>query len=414
MNWSFNNLSTYFESFCAKRLSATESDPNTSHGHEFQGVKAFVNLFGKPEGGQKLSIPTRFVYLSDDNQLFENGILTFYDSRWNKPHRAAEYRLYYTDNAVTHAMFTDDSLIIAKDKKGEAVVVIAKCESQILSDVLWFFGLTQDIKSGRFNYIDEETLNATSIPQSLTWLLNVLGIEEIQTSDYLEEMQERFGNKFPDTCTFSEFARSKSNYLHATDASADDVLYDWYNTEDYLFKIFEEKMLEARIKEGFTPDSFIKYALSVLNRRKSRAGQSLENHLSQLFDDHNLLYSRTPVTEAKSKPDFLFPNIKAYKDLSTPAELLHMLGVKTTCKDRWRQVLVEADRIPNKHLLTLQGAISLNQTAEMQQHHLQLVVPRAIHSSYTSQQQSWLMSIDEFLVLLRSSQAQFTSDFKLH
>ena len=26
-----------------------------------------------------------------------------------------------------------------------------------------------------------------------------------------------------------------------------------------------------------------------------------------------------------------------------------MLGVKTTCKDRWRQVLSEADRIPQKH-----------------------------------------------------------------
>jgi hypothetical protein len=30
-----------------------------------------------------------------------------------------------------------------------------------------------------------------------------------------------------------------------------------------------------------------------------------------------------------------------------------MLGVKTTCSDRWRQVLAEADRIQLKHLLTL-------------------------------------------------------------
>jgi hypothetical protein len=28
-----------------------------------------------------------------------------------------------------------------------------------------------------------------------------------------------------------------------------------------------------------------------------------------------------------------------------------MPGVKSTCKDRWRQVLAEADRIDHKHLL---------------------------------------------------------------
>jgi len=56
-----------------------------------------------------------------------------------------------------------------------------------------------------------------------------------------------------------------------------------------------------------------------------------------------------------------------------------MLGVKSTCKDRWRQVLAEADRIDQKHLLTLEAAISINQTAEMQSKQLQLVVPAAVH-----------------------------------
>jgi hypothetical protein len=33
-----------------------------------------------------------------------------------------------------------------------------------------------------------------------------------------------------------------------------------------------------------------------------------------------------------------------------------MLGSKSTLKDRWRQVLDEADRITHKHLLTLSRA----------------------------------------------------------
>ena len=77
-----------------------------------------------------------------------------------------------------------------------------------------------------------------------------------------------------------------------------------------------------------------------------------------------------------------------------------MLGVKTTCKDRWRQVLVEADRIAEKHLLTLEPAISVAQTDEMRMHNLQLVVPEHIRQSYKPIQQNWLMNIEEFIGIL--------------
>ncbi len=81
-----------------------------------------------------------------------------------------------------------------------------------------------------------------------------------------------------------------------------------------------------------------------------------------------------------------------------------MLGVKSTCKDRWRQVLSEAKRIENKHLATLEPGISENQTAEMQAHSLQLVVPRSLHGSYSPAQQRWLLDISGFVNLVRERQ----------
>ena len=81
-----------------------------------------------------------------------------------------------------------------------------------------------------------------------------------------------------------------------------------------------------------------------------------------------------------------------------------MLGSKTTAKDRWRQVLEEADRIEKKHLITLEGAISENQTNEMISRKLQLVVPKGIQSTYTEKQQSWLFSIEDFLKLVKERQ----------
>jgi len=83
-----------------------------------------------------------------------------------------------------------------------------------------------------------------------------------------------------------------------------------------------------------------------------------------------------------------------------------MLGVKSTCKDRWRQVLTEANKIQNKHLLTLEAAISENQTSEMQSQNLQLVVPTAIRSTYSENQQRWLMSMDGFVKFVLARQVR--------
>ena len=144
-------------------------------------------------------------------------------------------------------------------------------------------------------------------------------------------------------------------------------------------------------------DGFVKFSLSVQNRRKSRAGLSLENHICALLNANGIEYSHTPVTENRSKPDFLFPNIECYRNEDFPSAQLTMLGSKSTCKDRWRQVLAEAERIDRKHLLTLEAAISVYQTDEMQAKKLQLVIPKAIHKTYTTGQQQWLYSVEDFL-----------------
>jgi hypothetical protein len=93
-----------------------------------------------------------------------------------------------------------------------------------------------------------------------------------------------------------------------------------------------------------------------------------------------------------------------YHDPSFDPVRLTMLGVKSTCKDRWRQVLAEADRIDDKHLLTLETAISEAQTGEMRAKRLQLVLPAKLHTSYTPAQQTWLKSVAQFMNLVRERQ----------
>jgi len=186
----------------------------------------------------------------------------------------------------------------------------------------------------------------------------------------------------------------------------DDVLMAWMEREEILFKTLEKHLIGERLSQGFTDDvdSFISFSLSVQNRRKSRAGLALENHLEILFQECDLRYTRTPVTENKAKPDFIFPGSNEYHDPDYNSGLLTMLGVKSSCKDRWRQVLSEADRIDSKHLLTLEPAISTNQTDEMQAKKLQLVVPKSLHATYQEQQQMWLMGVADFIEFVSKKQ----------
>jgi hypothetical protein len=70
-----------------------------------------------------------------------------------------------------------------------------------------------------------------------------------------------------------------------------------------------------------------------------------------------------------------------------------MLGAKSSCKERWAQVLREADKIKAKHLLTLGPGTSESQTAEMQRSQLQLVLPRSLHTTYSPRQRGFISEV---------------------
>jgi hypothetical protein len=82
-------------------------------------------------------------------------------------------------------------------------------------------------------------------------------------------------------------------------------------------------------------------------------------------------------------------------------------SAKKVGKDRWRQVLSEADRIPSKHLLTLQTGISTNQTDEMQQSNLTLIVPEEIQETYTPEQRNQLWTLAQFIEYVKDKQKQW-------
>jgi hypothetical protein len=159
-----------------------------------------------------------------------------------------------------------------------------------------------------------------------------------------------------------------------------------------------------------TVDEFLAVAQTIANRRKSRAGRSLELHLRAIFDEEGVEYETGQTTEANRKPDFVFPSINAYRT-GAPTR---MLGVKTSVKERWRQVLDEAAKIPSKHLFTLSEGVSPDQFDQMAGAGLTLVIPKANLGKFPQIVRSKLLTLSQFVELVTQDPRRDARSIGLH
>lgn len=209
--------------------------------------------------------------------------------------------------------------------------------------------------------------------------------------------------RFP---TAADIVRKTVELRPLQSQTPDDRLIRRRKCEFEIFQSVENALEGPKVKDGFVSlPSFLSLAQTILQRRKSRSGRSLELHAREIFLEEGLVegqhFSHGARSEGDKKPDFLFPSAAAYADSAFPATRLRMLGAKTTVRDRWRQVLNEADRIPAKHLLTLQEGVSENQFAEMRAAQVQLVVPAELISAYPTSIQPNLMTLEQFICDVR-------------
>lgn len=400
-------LSRFFLGVGVKRLSQVEVAPDASNQHEFNGINEFRSIFGS----EKRKFETKFIFLSDDeDKLLEaNGFMTWYDARENHPTRT-EFRLYYSSNEVLASANSNDLVVVGKTGADQLAVIVAPQNSTSEKQLLWLFGMEE--AASKFT-VRDLTGEKKDIGFAGRYILSSLGMEQDETApDFLDELLYKFGKVFPTTKEFSAYARSTVKYVSPVE-EPDETLMAWLEREELLFRTLEKVIVKEQLVKGFGVDGtdveeFIKLSLSIQNRRKARAGFSFENNLAVLFSLNKVSYSHGAVTERNNKPDFVFPGIRYYHENGFDPQLLTMLGLKTTAKDRWRQVLSEAAKIPNKHLITLEPSISRNQTEEMKANSLQLVIPAPLFGTYSFEQQKSLMSLRGFIYLVNGRQDRYS------
>lgn len=396
---TFDTVSSLFTGVAAKKLSAVEASRAASNQHELNGVTAFRRVLGEPSGHP---IEATFAWIDDDSAeaVLEEGSLTYYDARLNHPTRS-ELRIYYPASiAMTQEMQPGDVVFLARRRDGHLLMVACPADSTVSLQLHSIFGTALEDTLVAVN----DSLGSSALSLAALDLFEKLGVNvRLEDDSLLERLHARFGMKFPETRVFSATARQWTPGVYPRD-DPDAALIEWLRTEEIMFRTFEKHVAEEELVAMFEGpmdvDRFLQVSLSLHNRRKSRAGKSLENHLYALFEARSLEFSFNQVTENRTRPDFLFPSIGYYRDPASDPSLITVLGAKTTCKDRWRQVLNEAKRVDDVHLVTLEAPISENQTVEMVDQRVQLVVPSGLHRFFSPSQRHWLMTLQTFMEMV--------------
>lgn len=241
----------------------------------------------------------------------------------------------------------------------------------------------------------------------------VAAVEDVE-SDAIREYVTSLGvgpdSQFPLSEVISGKAREIQNAVHdrveLIRSNPDLKLVEYTRVEYAIFREIEAQMYGPMVRAGFDSiEAFVNLANTVLNRRKSRAGKGFEHHLGSIFRENGLPFEEQVRTEGNKKPDFVFPSGIAYHDSAYPADKLIILAAKTTCKDRWRQILTEADRVRGHthYLVTLQQGISPAQLAEMQGDRVQLVVPKEYIKAYPPEYRDAIWSLKRFIDYTRKT-----------
>lgn len=403
-----DSLNSIFSAVIFKTLAQVDL-PGGSNQHEINGVGAVKEFF---ETEQLISGIISWHYFADNLEPLQGeGNFTFYDARAKSAARTGrtEWRMYYSGDFLSNAN-SGDLLILARTLSGVIYGLVFQNNSSWLrvAQVLFQF---EDI-TPKLQLMTGQELQLQELELAKRRILDELGIEVSIPSSGDDDgiavrelaLANEEGRKFPSTKRMSELAQS---LVEVDFRDADATLVAYIDREEKIFRAIEKILVETKLRNGFSSvDDFISYSLSVQNRRKSRMGLALQNHLSKIFLENHLRFESQVFTEGKNKPDFIFPGKAEYHNLEFNSELLVMLAAKSSCKERWRQILDEAERISEKHLCTLEQAISVDQTQAMAGRNVILVIPSLFHATYTEEQRRTLWSIDKFIDHVRFLQSQ--------
>ena len=349
-----------------KRLAAVEVDPGQSNQHEFNAgrIRKELGLKGDPCEG---AIEFLFYMSDDDEPTSVPDSYTLYDCRRDKP-RSSEWRMYYTNHVIAEQAWPDDLMLLLRPDpaSNHLVAVIARRGTSVEQSLVRQLAFREPEQLIKDLFVDSTIVDS----ETRRLLLRVIGRPilrgDIKTYPFASHalLQQAVDQEtMPTTAAMAHAALGVLTDLGVTEREPDDFIYMALEAETTLFMAIEEKLGNMRfsrvlMQEGSDFRALMGVALSFLQSRRSRRGQSLENHFRGLLERLRVPHGYQCTTEPGKKPDFIFPSCAAYHDPAYPSDSLRMVGCKTRVRERHAQWLDEAARIPLKFALCVDDGLT--------------------------------------------------------
>ena len=349
-----------------KRLAAVEINPQRSNQHEFNAgrLRRELGLRGDPCKG---TVDFVFYKADDVQPVVVRERYTLYDARRSHPSRT-EWRMYYTNLGVAKHAQVDDLMLLLRPAptSKHLVAVIARKGTSVERSLVRQLALREPEQ-----LIKDLFVNSTIIDsETRRLLLRVIGRPvpqgEIKTYPFASHalfQQAVDQEKMPTTAAMADAALGVLMDLDVTEREPDDFIFMALEAETALFMAIEEKLGNMRLsrvlmQKGSDFHALMSFAMSFLQSRRSRRGQSLENHFRSLLTRLRIPHGYQCITEPGKKPDFIFPSCENYHDPTYPSDSLRMVGCKTRVRERHAQWLDEAERIPLKFALCVDDGLT--------------------------------------------------------
>jgi len=159
-----------------------------------------------------------------------------------------------------------------------------------------------------------------------------------------------------------------------------------------------QKVIDEQIEEYGTINfsDIDKFLMSIFQSRKSRAGKAFEFIIRELFTRAGVPFSEQVIVDG-AKPDFVMPSAEYFDE--RPLDCM-LFTAKRTLRERWRQVVTEANKSYSYFLATLDEKVTESQLKQAATHKLYIVVPLQIKQSNPVYALSYnVLSFEQFFEL---------------
>jgi hypothetical protein len=344
-----------------KRLSAVEVDTGRSRQHEFHASRLRTELGF--DVGRVTGPLIALIFEADGVPAFvDESVFTLYDAREKVPTRSPEWHLYYTSTEIPQRSRAGDLALMYR-RDSALQLLIARRGTKVERDLLDALAIGSDAVREQFEFLDVPLPakdDGRQIAAQLTLPVDVAA--DYPVIDHPLFKKSVGESSMPVTSEMASAASEIAGMRLGEAVDPDGYLTGALTAESDLYYAIESTIHAgsvAKLMEGDpSVTDIIDFAMRLQQSRKSRRGQSLQNHFARLLDRERIPYSAQCLAEAGETPDFVIPGCDQYHDATFPSNRLRMVACKSTAKERWRQILNEAARIPEKYLLTLDSKLN--------------------------------------------------------